>query len=528
LLDDANAAAALTTIGAQPADDTLTALAGVSTAANKLPYFTGTDTATVTDITTAGREILSTASSGTSGQVLTSSGGGAPTWTTVSGGGGTSTGYYGSFFDTSVQTQASPLTAKAMTLNQVPPAAGTEANGVSVVSNSRITVSNAAVYNIQFSAQLDNSDNQDHDADIWLALNGTAVANSNTQVTVPSSHGGTNGNAVAAWNFMLTLAAGDYVELMWSVQNISITLPTYAVSSPRPGTPSLIVTVAQVAVLGGTYQPADDTLTALAGVSTAANKLPYFTGTDTATVTDITTAGREILSTASSGTSGQVLTSSGGGTPTWTTVSGGGSPYAADSWDYSFSDPNGSVPTDWTVETGNTVTYPTVGTGYAIQLVSNSSSRAGMVSTFTGLTSAQTTWEIRVEMRASQVGSANESAIVIRDGSKRLGLYPTTVGVTLEAATCELQSGHVVNDWFIWTVRRAGNRIYIWSGPRLIHSTRYTDLTADTTLANSVRLGCYQTTAVRTTQVRAFWAKFGSLNAAPPDFTFSSTYFGRS
>jgi hypothetical protein len=99
LLDDADAATARTTLGLgtaatqnstafQPADATLTALAGVTTAANKLPYFTGVDTAAVADITTAGREILSTASSGTNGQVLTSSGGGAPTWTTVSGGGG--------------------------------------------------------------------------------------------------------------------------------------------------------------------------------------------------------------------------------------------------------------------------------------------------------------------------------------------------------------------------------------------------------------------------------------------------------
>jgi len=99
LIDDADAATARTTLGLgtaatsaatafQAADATLTALAGVTTAANKLPYFTGVDTAAVADITTAGREILSTASSGTNGQVLTSSGGGAPTWTTVSGGGG--------------------------------------------------------------------------------------------------------------------------------------------------------------------------------------------------------------------------------------------------------------------------------------------------------------------------------------------------------------------------------------------------------------------------------------------------------
>jgi hypothetical protein len=99
LIDDVDAAAARTTLGLgtaatqnstafQAADATLTALAGVTSAANKLAYFTGVDTAAVADITTAGREILSTATSGTNGQVLTSSGGGAPTWTTVSGGGG--------------------------------------------------------------------------------------------------------------------------------------------------------------------------------------------------------------------------------------------------------------------------------------------------------------------------------------------------------------------------------------------------------------------------------------------------------
>jgi hypothetical protein len=122
-------------------------------------------------------------------------------------------------------------------------------------------VANAGVYNIQFSAQLDNSDNQDHDADIWLAKNGSTVANTNTQITVPSSHGGTNGNAVASVNFVLTLAAGDYVELMWQVQNTSISLPYYAISAPQPATPSLIVTVSQVAVLGGTYLPTTQTWT---------------------------------------------------------------------------------------------------------------------------------------------------------------------------------------------------------------------------------------------------------------------------
>lgn len=46
---------------------------------------------------------------------------------------------------------------------------------------------------------------------------------------------------------------------------------------------------------GKDFQSLDATLTALAGLATGANKLPYFTGNDTAAQTDLTSVGRDII-----------------------------------------------------------------------------------------------------------------------------------------------------------------------------------------------------------------------------------------
>ena len=118
-------------------------------------------------------------------------------------------------------------------------------NGVSIVSSSRITIANAGVYNIQFSAQFDKTDSGDDKVDIWLSKNGSNVANTNTEMTLV----GNNGKHVAAWNLFVNAAAADYFELCWSSADANVFINYVATQSTptRPAIPSVILTVNKVA-----------------------------------------------------------------------------------------------------------------------------------------------------------------------------------------------------------------------------------------------------------------------------------------
>lgn len=150
---------------------------------------------------------------------------------------------YGAFQDSTDQTAASTTAAYAITLNTTDYAVG-----VSVVSSSQITVRSAGVYNIQFSIQFANANVAIQDVDVWFRKNGTDVAGSNSKFSVPNSHGGTDGHLIAALNFYIQLAAGDYVQLMWSTTSTDVSIeqiPTQT-SPTRPSTPSVIVTINKV------------------------------------------------------------------------------------------------------------------------------------------------------------------------------------------------------------------------------------------------------------------------------------------
>jgi len=142
---------------------------------------------------------------------------------------------YGTFYDTTTQTAAAVNTAYALTFNST-----NLSNGVYIGSPaSRIYVEQRGVYNMQFSAQLDNTSGGSHLIYIWLRINGTDVANSAGQVRLK----GTDGELVTSWNYVEQLNAGDYFELMWSVNDTSVQVLSQAAAAPVPAIPSIILTV---------------------------------------------------------------------------------------------------------------------------------------------------------------------------------------------------------------------------------------------------------------------------------------------
>jgi hypothetical protein len=142
---------------------------------------------------------------------------------------------YGSFYDTTDQTAALANTAYAMTFNSTD-----ITNGVYIGSpTSRVYVDTVNLYNIQFSAQLINTAGGAHNIWIWLRKNGTDVANSATTLRLQ----GNNTELVAAWNYLLSMNAGDYFELMWEVSDTSVSLFHDVATAIHPDIPSVILTV---------------------------------------------------------------------------------------------------------------------------------------------------------------------------------------------------------------------------------------------------------------------------------------------
>jgi hypothetical protein len=142
---------------------------------------------------------------------------------------------YGSFYDTTTQTAAVINTAYAITFNTTDLSFGVTRGS----PTSRIFVDRPNIYNVQFSAQVDKTAGGVGLLWIWLRKNGVNVPDSSGQIRIQ----GNNAETLAAWNYIIQLNAGDYIELMWEVDDTSVELLAEAATAIHPSIPSVILTV---------------------------------------------------------------------------------------------------------------------------------------------------------------------------------------------------------------------------------------------------------------------------------------------
>jgi len=151
---------------------------------------------------------------------------------------------YGAFQDSTDQMAANTTTAYAVTFDTTD-----FSNGVTLVSGSRLTVADAGIWNCQFSIQFKNTTNDSQDAEIWFRKNGTNIDNSNSRFSMPArKSSGDPSHLIAAMNFFASMDSTDYLEIMWRVSDVGVSIEHYAAgtSPTRPATPSAIVTMSFV------------------------------------------------------------------------------------------------------------------------------------------------------------------------------------------------------------------------------------------------------------------------------------------
>jgi hypothetical protein len=122
-------------------------------------------------------------------------------------------------------------------------------DGVTLVAGSQLTVPIAGVYNIQWSGQFQNVENDIEDVTVWLRVDGVDVPGSAGVISLAARKSATIfARTIVGWNYFLSLTAGQYVQIVWLPSVATITVPSFpaSVTPAHPSTASVIVTVNQV------------------------------------------------------------------------------------------------------------------------------------------------------------------------------------------------------------------------------------------------------------------------------------------
>jgi len=144
---------------------------------------------------------------------------------------------YGSFYSDATQTAGATSTAYAATFN-----ATYLAIGVSIVSNSQVTVDRSGLFSFSYSIHFHETTGGTHSAWTWIRVNGVDVPCSNQHFMI--SGNGTEHSI--GGQHLVELAANGYVEVMWAVNNTGIELAPDASSAFAPSGASANCVITQI------------------------------------------------------------------------------------------------------------------------------------------------------------------------------------------------------------------------------------------------------------------------------------------
>ncbi|EJV1983103.1 tail fiber protein [Escherichia coli] len=193
-----------------------------------------------------------------------------------------------------------PIESPSLTGTPTAPTAAQGTNSTQIANTAFVKEAKTALINgapgtldtlKEIAAAINNDPNFSTTINNALALKAPLASPALTGVpTAPTAAQGTNNTQIATTAYVraaISALVGSSPEALDTLNELAAALgndPNFATTMTN--------------ALAG-KQPLDATLTALAGLATGANKLPYFTGKDTVAQTDLTSVGRDILAKTS-------------------------------------------------------------------------------------------------------------------------------------------------------------------------------------------------------------------------------------
>lgn len=145
--------------------------------------------------------------------------------------------YYGEFIKTNSVVPSAANTANAVTFSSA-----NIANGLSIgAPASRIVAAFAGLYRFSVRMQMTSGSASVKNAWFWFRKNGVNIPNTSTEVSMDS------GTAIVApsVSLLVSLKAGDYIELMWASDSTNITLDSRPATAFAPSSPAVSMVVSQ-------------------------------------------------------------------------------------------------------------------------------------------------------------------------------------------------------------------------------------------------------------------------------------------